>query len=626
MADTAPTASELFLTRKASLDQVRAARSWSTLIDASTRALHANRGSWGDSFEMSKQAAAVWSIAIFPTRVSAPSDSVDITSERPQWSPGPERSRAAFQAAKELSLALLSPLPESRTSDSSALVATIATSKKSLYKAMFFLETFLQTDPLDISHARPRSKSGLLGLILGVPLALFFIDRDKTFQEKLSELTELSFWRQATDWESLGRAGPEFLHASSRRLQCAELEASWDALIEAGGFCALSTGAQGGLGAMLDASHMLMSEAIDFSRLSGIAKPGLGSMAASVNLFKDDGAGVANFQPQLWTLNFMHGSQGDSLAHEWTHALEHMTRSLSDAQLDLSSGQNHPSGQTHPSIPARLALDELHTAIASLKPCPQSRHLIERSESRFLLKTQFTLAAILRMDKKISSHPDRELLGSEFKEEKQRARQASLSIIQGAKPGALGLDGFFTLLRASFTRDLTSLDGDAVDSIRAPYLHLHERRACLDQAIAGGESAFMARAKADEITRAGPKAYYTDPGEMLARSAQAHFASLNHELGHSTATFDPSLPSHGELAQISPLFERWILACRPMVEHAMLEDAKLSYARAAQPLGIFRAITSKVTRALLSSNHPGLNGAGAQAAPQLSSLRQAKLG
>lgn len=555
---------EEFHERSHALFAVQHSRSWAELFEHANVALSQNRSAWGDEFQQCWAALGIWQRCAFVV-ASGPRiemGRVSTDPDAPAFSAsvsGLDVERDSFLSAKAIAVALLGALPPVPRDDEGKLIehqpyplrTAMQSAQRDIETILRSLRASQMTDPLHPT-ALPTPKGDAINLLIGTSSWAAMDAPERLDAQAGPDLGWADLWREgAMELNKPGR---------SERIDRAEAELAWSEALRSGRLAYVASGPTGGARQaarearnFAKACHLFGSELL---RL-GIDEVGLGGLGVSLNASPVGDFGNAAFEPTRFDMVFKAPFTDTSLHHEWTHALDRMTK-LSGDEVALS------------------ALARLEAAIERLDPDLSARAfdlLAARSRVNVLrarlIRTELAFArhgclgpwasrqevhalARLCVNDLWERALDRDITGA--------VDQACLALGSRIMPGG-----------APINRSFVSKTMRSIRNARAEI-------ASLEQSSSLNRSAFMAIAIASaDAVGLDPLSYWADPAELLARAGQSCFSHLlscdqatpegRIILGGSVQT---SHPIGFERAQIVPLMGAWIQSCATMARSAIV--------------------------------------------------------
>lgn len=501
------------VSRRSAVAAVELAPSWSELFEAANVALSLDRSEWGDEFEQSWAALELWQRCAFVV-ASAPRIEMGPAGADPStcWSSasvaGSDVERESFAAAKAIASALLSELPATARDERGRvapgaphpLAEAVTGARGRVESILAQLRAREMADPLHFAGSMPTPKGEAINLLIGT-----------SSWAAMKRLRELEAPARGKSWPDLwaaGNMGPKN-SALSRRVEAACAEVSWREALRSGGFAYIASGPTGGARQSAREATALARASRDFSReleRLGLPEVGLGGLGVSINASPVGDYSNAAFESWRFDMVFKAPFAPTSLHHEWTHALDRMTRQAGDPG-------------------AREALRTLELSLDALAPddAALSRHVEEsasrlraasrrlwRVESRFALRACLPPGSPREGVREIAQACARLVWDNSSRDNFSAGWREAVDQLQAKiLPGQAPIDEPF---------------------VRSLMLELRGARRELDELLrarAEGTSAFAAssRAAAAKIG-ADPADYWLAPDEVLARAGQAFFARL----------------------------------------------------------------------------------------------------
>lgn len=537
------------------------ARSWPELFEAANFALGPGREEWGDELAQSWAALGVWQRCAFVVATAARIE-MGKSGEHdgaPQASVlGGDVERDSFAAAKAIASALLCPLPSverdkrGRASSSalSPLERALGQAKSCIQGILADLRAREMADPDHLSGALPTPKGTAINLLIGTSSWVALGDPGRLEAQALGlgwdDLAELS-----------GERPEQAPHA--HRIEAAQAQLAWSEAIEAGGFAYLACGPSGGTAQGAREARALTAACRSFGsrlRSMGIPEVGLGGLGVSVNASPVGDYGNAAFEAHRFDMVFKAPFTPTSLHHEWTHALDRMTRESLDPA-------------------AHRALDETESLITRLDPDAEAyeRDIADASARLALVRRK-----LLRVEARFAKSACLPA-GSE----PWREKSATLECAKILWDGAVEDDFERACEKAVSGLAAHLLPGEPpINSgfVRERMREIGAARRELDSLLESrskNQSAFIsASTAAARKINARPEDYWISSGELLARAGQAHFADLlppgqadtlgRLVLGGKAQNVHPI---GAERLALAPALERWARACAPMASAAV---------------------------------------------------------
>ena len=486
-------------TREEALAAIAGAEDWSQLFDRANQALGRDRRHWGDELAPSAAAALAWRTCAFPI-AAAPrwrhqgaggAESVD----------GALLVEASFELAKLVAMSLLGDFtPRAHEEqkererrrrekgelvllDTSPLARSLEQAKGAWMKTLWRLR---QASALGEGASRGKLDEHLLGmhgcLVLDPSAMAFLLHRSKASE---------------TTWEEV---------AAASRSQPGDPRVA-DAMRSRCGLALLRAGPGGGMGEVEKALVAVDEASHQMGRAFGAPQSmlGAGGLALDVN-YQSDEDYSACYIKGYHSMHVPRVKEGDLLlpllAHEWTHALEALSKKSQDPRM----------------------MSSLSALFKAIKQCPQDPSAIPKA-----WRQGFSLSQLDGLGEDLESSLEDRAREPWSNDPAARAQEARLierewdEILRCLPTSQPAPKSAVIKAAASLARtrkpDAPGPNLEYIQDCLNAGLRRRQELAAVDKSLRAGECAFVAAARRQDLGR--ERHYWSKDGEMIARIAEA---------------------------------------------------------------------------------------------------------